>query len=369
MKKITISLLVGALFLAGYYFYFQKSKTSLGNEKIKIGAILPLTGNSASIGNWQKNGMSIAMDEIKSKYKNANISISFEDSKGQASDGLSVYSKLSAQDISGYVISLSSVSNAIIPELNKKSKPTFLIAVSLPNIAEKGSDIYRFNIGSEDEAAKMSEYLIKKNIKKISIVYLNDEFGVGAVTAFTNKYNAFNGRIVHKESYLPDQSDFKTLALNLINDDSDGIYVIGYVPSSVLLIKQLKELNNKKPIYGNMALTIPSYLKLGGRALWGSEFTSVDYAFINNKEKDDFVKRYKLKYGEYPSFFAAYAYEATIRLFDTLKKSDSNLAFKQNLLNKQFHGPVGDYKLLDSQNFVFNIVLVENDSSKIILIK
>lgn len=367
MKRIKILLAVSCLLLA--FAGCQCNQQKKSKEVIKIGVILPLTGNSANIGNWQKNGINMAIEEINAKGEEPGVVLLLEDSKGQPSDGLAAYMKLSIQNVNGYILSLSGVSNAIIPELNKKSKPTFLIAVSLPNITEKGDDIFRFNLGSEDEANTMSEHLINKGIKKVSIAYLNDEFGVGAVKTFREKYSQLGGEIISEESYLQDQTDFKTIALKLKNDNSNGIYVIGYVKASVLLIKQMKELNNQKPIFGNMALTVPSFSELGGEALWGTEFTSVDYAFLNDSSKDEFTKAYELKYNEKPPFFAAYAYEATIRLCEGLKNSNSNDSFKEQLLGKDFQGAIGTYKLLSNRNFLFNVILVKNDSSKISKIK
>lgn len=367
MKRIKIIITISCLLLAilGCQCNQQKKRIAV----IKIGAILPLTGNSANIGNWQKNGINLAIEKINAKGVEPGIVLLLEDSKGQPSDGLAAYTKLSIQNVNGYILSLSGVSNAIIPELNKKSKPTFLIAVSLPNITEKGIDVYRFNLGSEEEAIKMSEHLVNRGIKKISVAYLNDEFGVGALKAFKEKYSQSGREIISEESYLQDQADFKTIALKLKRDNSDGIYVIGYVKASVLLIKQMKELNNQKPIFGNMALTVPSYSELGGEALWGTEFTSVDYVFLNDSFKDEFTKAYELKYNEKPPFFAAYAYEATIRLCEGLKNSNSNDSFKKQLLGKDFQGAIGTYKLLRNRNFLFNVVLVKNDSSKISKIK
>jgi ABC-type branched-subunit amino acid transport system substrate-binding protein len=50
-------------------------------EEIKIGGILPMTGNAASYGEWMRNGMNIAVDEISKKWTDRKLVLIYEDSK------------------------------------------------------------------------------------------------------------------------------------------------------------------------------------------------------------------------------------------------------------------------------------------------
>ncbi|RMD57361.1 MAG: hypothetical protein D6828_03820 [Nitrospirae bacterium] len=55
-----------AVILIGSLFLINGCKKQ-EPETIKIGAILPLTGDAAQYGEWAKNGISLAVDEINAK--------------------------------------------------------------------------------------------------------------------------------------------------------------------------------------------------------------------------------------------------------------------------------------------------------------
>lgn len=56
----TIGIIVVILIVGMIYFNNQKKE----GETVKIGVILPLTGNGASYGIWGRNALEIAKEEI-----------------------------------------------------------------------------------------------------------------------------------------------------------------------------------------------------------------------------------------------------------------------------------------------------------------
>ena len=370
-KKITISLIILAVIVAGIAIYFtQKPKEP---ETIKIGAILPLTGPSSEIGTWQKTGIDLAIENINKAggIEGKKLIVLYEDSKGDPRTGTMAFTKLIAsRDIYCVFSSLSSVSSAILPIADKQKIVLVMLAVSLPGIADRSEWAFRFNVGSEDEAHAMAQFLAtKKGTPKIAIYYINDEFGNGALQTFRKTYGGYRGDIVWERSYEKNQTDHRSNLVSLKNIKVDGVYVIGYVKSSVLAIKQMREMGIKVPIYANMALTVPVFLTLGGEAVEGVHFTT---NLFNPDSKEQvvrqFVKMYVQRFVETPNFFSAFAYDAVNIVAEAIKRGGNiNIGIKEGILSiKDYDGVTGKITVEPNGDAKFPVRIVKVEKGKIV---
>ena len=66
-RKIITSVAAGVFALAAAYGGGISVATA--DEDVKIGAVLPFTGGAASYGQWMREGMDIAIDEINAEWK------------------------------------------------------------------------------------------------------------------------------------------------------------------------------------------------------------------------------------------------------------------------------------------------------------
>ena len=344
-------------------------------KTIKLAAILPLSGTSANIGRWQQQGLDLAMEEVNSTWKNSDkaIQIIYEDSQGEPKFGLSSFEKLiTGNEVPVVFISLSSVANAILPRLNQNPINAILLAVSLPKITDQSDFAFRFNLGSDDEATAIAAYFGEKQIQRVAVAYINDEFGIGALEAFNRETTTKNGKVLTTEAYNKEQTDFRTIATKIANKKPDAIYIIGYVRASVMLIRQMRELGVKAPVFGNMALSVPSYIELGGSSLEGAVFTVTRFDVDSiDSTTTAFVNRFHLKYGEKPTFFSAFAYDALIFVAQSLKVENTSVAGLHNYLikKKEFIGIMGRCEQMPNRAFRFQTQLVKNENGKIVSIQ
>jgi len=276
------------------------------NNNITIGGILPLTGNASKIGQWQKKGIELALDEINKK-NDIKINIVFKDSMSNPKNAILAYRNL-IQDtqINTIISSLTSVSMAIQSSAEKDKKSLIMLAVSHPKIADNKKYTIRFNLGSEDESLKLSEYLNTKNYKSVCVAYINNDFGLMASKSLEKHLR----NITLTNGYLPQNRDFRSFAEKIISNKCEALNVIGYTNASILLIKQLKELGGNQDIFTNMALSIPSFKELGGESLQGVRYTATNFEKEMNIQSSDFISNYKKSYNEIPTFFASFAYDA-----------------------------------------------------------
>ena len=124
---------------------------SHAEPKVKVLAILPLSGEIAALGNSGKNGMLMALE------KSPDIDLQFEDDSGSPKNTVSALQKHLSTSRPTIVIAASSgTSKAISPILEKEQIP--LIAIATDEEVSKGKKyVVNFWVTPDEEA----ELLIK----------------------------------------------------------------------------------------------------------------------------------------------------------------------------------------------------------------
>ncbi|MDJ0746715.1 MAG: ABC transporter substrate-binding protein [Xenococcaceae cyanobacterium MO_167.B27] len=352
---------------------YQSSKMPK-TEFRQLGAIFPLTGSAAQIGIWQQRGIELAIERL-----NQNLTppakpfqIIYEDSQGDPKTGVAALQKIiSTANPPVIFSSLSSVSSAILPILERHQTVSLLLAVSLPGITERSEWTFRCHLGSDNEAEAMAAYLATTPIRRVAVAYINDEFGVGAVAVFRQVAEDKKLVVTATEAYNKDGSDFRTLVTKLRRTNPEAIYVIGYVNSSVLLIKQLRELGVKVPVLGNLTLSLPSFLQLGGQALEGAIFTVTPFDVQQGQESPElnsFVRAYQDRYQEEPNVYTAFAYDAMMMVAQAAQnRGFSAEGIREGLLEiHDYQGIMGELNVESNGEIEFPTRIVQNQGGAIV---
>ena len=353
----------------GNYQTRQMPKT----ESRQLGAILPLTGSAAQIGIWQQRGLELAIEQLNQNLTSPAkpFQVIYEDSQGDPKTGVAALQKIiSTANPPVIFSSLSSVSSAVLPILERHQIVSMLLAVSLPGITERSRWAFRCHLGSDNEAEAMAAYLATTPIRRVAVAYINDEFGVGAVAVFRQVAENKKLVVTATEAYSKEASDFRTLVTKLRRTNPDAIYVIGYVNSSVLLIKQLRELGVRVPVLGNLTLSLPSFLQLGGRALEGAIFTVTPFEIQqqSSSELKSFVRRYQARYREEPNVYAAFAYDAMMMVAKAARERVfSAAAIREGLLEiLDYQGILGELNVEPNGEIEFPTRIVQNQEGTIV---
>ncbi|MFZ4699516.1 MAG: ABC transporter substrate-binding protein, partial [Candidatus Methylumidiphilus sp.] len=122
-------------------------------------------------------------------------------------------------------------------------------------------------------------------------------------------------------------------------------------------------------ILGNMALSVPSFIKLGGDALEGAIFTTSYLGEEVSKTSKLFVENYKNKYGDDPTFFAAFAYDGVGLIASSLNSpSDVSGNFLLAKLSSitNYDGATGTLSVGTDRKIRFPTRMVQVKSGKII---
>lgn len=369
MKVLRSSLLLFILSLVALWSCRDERKDV---NIINVGAILPLTGDKASFGKASKNGIDLALEKINIKGINGKkLNVIFEDSKGQAKESVNALEKLISKDkvkiVIGPISSPDVLKCAPIAEKNK----VILMSpgASSPEITGAGDYIFR-NVPSDVfESSLMADFIFNNmRIKKICVIYINTDYGVGVYTTFRSRYSSLGGTITFSEPYNESTRDFKTILSKTKSYKPEAIYFVGYKELGVM-IKQAKELNISCQYFSTAIFEDPDILSSSGGAAEGLIFTSITFDPASEEPRaKEFVKNYSDQYGKLPDGYAAVAYDATLIIADVLRRAGVDTQkIKDTLYSvKNFPGLLGNFGFDKNGDVVLPIKLKKVINSKFI---
>jgi branched-chain amino acid transport system substrate-binding protein len=329
MNKRSYIILAALLFtvITGTVLVIKQKDRAIQNGGIRIGAILPLTGSSASAAEYAKQGIQVAIEDLNRTAPPGapRISVDYADSKNSAKDGLAAFNQLnSAKGIQYFIATNSGVVVPLTQSIGKRDDVLLMTTFSsAPGIPEAGPNIFRLFVTAENEATTMATFLSKKGIKSCAVFYINDDFGLGGLNVFRKEFATSGGTLAWTESWEKGGADFRS-SLQKIPRDVSALYVIGYEAGLGLSVKQAREIGYSGLICTTVGMSVPPWRAAAAEAAEGVYFTNTDFSANSERaETKAFVDAFQKMHGSKPNPFSAFAYELTLSLGRALHDASS----------------------------------------------
>lgn len=206
---------------------------------IKIGAVIPLSGDNSSMGESAKNGMIMALNEINADPNNKfKYEIVIEDGFDPKKT-VSLYDKLKNYDKIDVLISENAAMGHAVKEKVKNDK---ILHISFSADGSVADNEYTFNNSSDLNAlaAQLSDYLKTQKVKTIGIVTMNHMAGEAILAATEPELKKNNIKIVATEKILPDAKNVKTEVMQVKKKNPDIVLLYAYEPLMSIFARELK---------------------------------------------------------------------------------------------------------------------------------
>lgn len=298
------------------------------HSALKIGYFGDLTGPTYNFGTSAMNGVLMAAARINQYggINNRQIDVVIHDDRGSAEEAARLTGKLIDQDKVVAVIAggVSGNSRAAAPKAQSSHIPLISPSSTDPAVTQTGDYIFRACFVDSFQGEVMASFAADKlKAKKAAILFdINSPYGRGLTEFFETSFRKLGGEIVNKQSYTQGDSDFKGQLSSIKAAEPDVIYIPGYYLEVALIAKQARALGLNQPLLGGDGWDAPELWQLGGDALNGS-YISTHYSPDDPSPKiQEFVQEYKQRYQNLvPDAHAALAYDATLLLFDAIKRA------------------------------------------------
>lgn len=226
------------------------STTSTNNEGLKIGSLLPLTGDLATIGQQMAGAVPLLVEQVNAcgGVNGHNVTLISQDDQTDPVAGTTAMTKLAEVDrVAGVVGSYaSSVSGAAIGVAARNKVVLISPGSTSPVFTEraKKGELKGFwaRTAPPDtyQALALAQLAKEKGFKRVSTVAINNDYGVGFEKAFVSAFKKLGGTIVNEAKptrYDPKATTFDTESAAAFANKPDAVVAILYEETGSLLLK------------------------------------------------------------------------------------------------------------------------------------
>ncbi len=251
MKKIKliITLLTIVLAFAGCN-YFNKKSTST-KEILKIGVIIPLTGNLAFLGESANTGFDFAKFYFNKIDSTRKVEFYIEDGQGNPTISINALNKLLDADKVNIIFStISAVELSLIPIQEQKS--FMLISHSThPKLSNVNSLVFRHSPTVSQEVDFIKGRINSSD--RVAVCYMTDDYGVSFESALksasiTSQISSF--------AFQKGEINFNSIAQKIVKSKPDKIILCAGGSNLCSLIQKIRELNCNAQVITTLAFSV-----------------------------------------------------------------------------------------------------------------
>jgi len=300
-------------------------------ESLKVGIILPLTGEKAKFGEIEKKSFEMALEEITAAggINGKKLEFVYEDDTGRPDVARSAAEKLITRD---KVVMLGggygSSETFAIAGVAQENRLPFLVNTGSDNkITNQGWDyIFRINPPVSDYPKGLESFLAEVVKPQTAVIlYENTNFGSTGSKEFKEICERLGIKLVMSEGYQSGGVDFKPLLVKVKQANPDLVYMISYLMDASLLMRQCAELRITPKLFvgGAAGFTLPEFQKNSGKASNNIFSATLWYQTLPYPGAREYYEGFVKKFGMETEYHGAEAHAAAHVIADTLKRTKS----------------------------------------------
>jgi ABC-type branched-subunit amino acid transport system substrate-binding protein len=178
---------------------------------------------------------------------------------------------------------------------------------------------------------------------RVAVMRVNSRYGRVGILHFNRSATRVGYPIIIEERFNDGETDFKAQLERIKKTSPDAIVLWANAKESALILKQIRDLGMKQPVYGSDRMVNPEFLEIAGPLAEGVVTTCQYNPDANDPKLKAFKSNYFKRFGQEPDVFATHAYDGTNMLIEAIEKVGLNRVLIRDVLTdmKTFQGYQG----------------------------
>ena len=324
------------ILILSFVFGLSSIATKAWGQKgvIKIATQSPLSGEQAALGEHIKLGAQLAAEEAVKTFKALGFNLVFVPYDDQAKPEVGVANARNIAADPDILLIVGHFNSGVALPSSEIYKDTMLAMISPANTATEITDRGYPNVnrvcGRDDVQGPIGAGFAAQDLKVKSVYIVHDKtlYGQGVADAFRDEAAKFGLKILGYDG-TEERANFGPMIIPMKAKNPDLVYFGGIYHQGGLFLKQMREKGVKAIYMGPDGMDSSEMVKIAGRQVIGSYYTTVAGPMDAYPESAAFAKRFKQRFGKEVESFGMYGYDAAMVGLKAIEQTIQSLGGKK----------------------------------------
>jgi ABC-type branched-subunit amino acid transport system substrate-binding protein len=244
--------------------------------EVTVGVVMELTGPAGEYGQAGAKSVEMAFRDINDAggvINGCKLVTDTRDSQSQGTVAVDAATQLvQVKKVPALIGGI--ISSVSIPILTSVTGPAKVVQVSpasssptltaLGREGKTGGMFFRTITSDALQGVVAAKYALDQGFKKLSVIHVNNDFGVNMVKEFSSAYKAIGGEIVSVTPYNEKQPSYQAEVTAALAGNPDGLYLISYPVDGATIARQWISQGGVPKFLLNDGMNSPEFIKSVG---------------------------------------------------------------------------------------------------------
>jgi ABC-type branched-subunit amino acid transport system substrate-binding protein len=249
-----------------------RPEAALAQCTITIGVVMSLTGPAGQFGQAGSKAVELAFRDLNEAGGVAGCRLAADIRDAQSQGSVAVDAAKQLVEIKRVPAIIGGIISSVsIPILTSVTAPAGVVQISpassSPTLTQLGREgksggwFFRTITTDALQGVAAARYALDTGFRRLSVIHVNNDFGVNMVREFSRAYGALGGTIISVTPYNPSQASYQPEVTRAMQGAPDALYLVSYPVDGATIARQWISLGGVKKFLLNDGMNSAKFIQ------------------------------------------------------------------------------------------------------------
>jgi ABC-type branched-subunit amino acid transport system substrate-binding protein len=240
-----------------------------------VGMVVSLTGAAGRFGQAASKSVELAFNELNKAAGAEGVAgckLAFDLRDAQSQGSVAVDQARQLVDLKKVPAIIGGIISSVsIPIITSVTGPAGVVQISpastspsLTKLSAEGKTngwFFRTITSDALQGTAAAKYALDQGFNSLTLIHVNNDFGVNMVAEFRRAYEALGGKIIDVTPYNPEQSSYNAEVTKALKSNPPALYFIGYPGDGTTIVRTWIQQGGPQRIFLNDGMNAADFVK------------------------------------------------------------------------------------------------------------